>query len=85
MQAEKKRVEQKGNKEKTDEWDWWGLDDEVRTWGYAMPNAEQLYSALFYTPVAIVEWNRIGAADCEARALATLVPAALVTMLRSSH
>lgn len=28
-QAEKKRVEQKGNKEKTDEWDWWGYDDEV--------------------------------------------------------
>lgn len=29
VQAEKKRVEQKGNKEKTDEWDWWGLDDEA--------------------------------------------------------
>ena len=26
---EKKRLEQKGNKEKTDEWDWWGLDDEA--------------------------------------------------------
>ena len=56
----------------------WGLDEEVRSWGYAMPNAEQLYAALFTTVVAIVEWNRIGAADCEARAFATLVPAAEV-------
>ena len=56
----------------------WGLDNEVRTWGYPMANAEQLYAALFTTAVAIVEWNRIGAADCEARALATLVPAAEV-------
>lgn len=29
MQAEKKRAAAKGNKEKTDEWDWWRLDDEV--------------------------------------------------------
>lgn len=29
MQAEKKRAAAKGNKEKTDEWDWWRLDDEA--------------------------------------------------------
>ena len=40
---------------------WWGLDKEVESWGYAMPNAEALYAALLEDAVTVVEWNRLGA------------------------
>ena len=39
----------------------WGLDKEVESWGYAMPNAAALYAALFDDAVTVVEWNRLGA------------------------
>ena len=37
----------------------WGLDEEVRSWGYEMPSGEQLCHALFTDEP--IEWNRIGA------------------------
>jgi len=36
----------------------WKLDDEVSQWGYAMPDAAQLFDALFAQ--GPIEWNRIG-------------------------
>ena len=34
----------------------WGLDAEVRAWGYEMPDAEKLRAALFEDDP--IEWNR---------------------------
>ena len=37
----------------------WKLTDEVKSWGYEMPNAAALFAALFAKEP--IEWNRIGA------------------------
>ena len=39
----------------------WGLAAEVTSWGYYLPNADQLYNALFTREP--IEWIRIGAPD----------------------
>ena len=36
----------------------WGLVDEMETWGFAQPSAQQLYAHLFAAEP--IEWNRIG-------------------------
>lgn len=36
----------------------WGLADEVKSWGYAMPPASELHAALYQTEP--IEWTRIG-------------------------
>ena len=36
----------------------WGLDKEVERWGYELPTADDLYTALFAKEP--IEWNRIG-------------------------
>ena len=36
----------------------WGLEEEVQSWGYAMPSAIELYAPLVLDPI---EWARIGA------------------------
>ena len=38
----------------------WGLSDEVKSWGYPLPSAQQLHDALFDGSWAPIEWNRIG-------------------------
>ena len=36
----------------------WGLAAEVKSWGYALPNADEIHDALFANEP--IEWNRIG-------------------------
>ena len=37
---------------------WWGLAQEVTSWGYKLPSAEALHTGLFAKEP--IEWNRIG-------------------------
>ena len=40
----------------------WGLDEELKSWGYVLPSAEDLHAMLFKHTHALIEWNRIGGA-----------------------
>ena len=60
---------EKGGKWYSSKYELWGLDKEVKTWGYHMPAAEDICNALFESDS--IEWSRTGAFQVQPKSLSS--------------